>query len=856
MSFNRDEPKRSPLRPFAEAQTGGTVAIPVSEYAARIAPTEQAAALQDHLRTEPDGFSRAEAQEWQATRGEQLQADLDRAASEAENADAFRASADRVRDTIKAQLTQAGVFREAVNDAYATVPARFYAVTAARLGLTPEQLYQQYPLTVGAQLPTQGAVFNQAAKAIDAGYLAAVERGDTETAQRLVNEAAAAAGYSPGSDFRMNHTAPNSTDGFSQSMATVRGSGLVPDDYWTHPQYYQSDSRERVAFSSLSAMFRAMDARSAAGQDPGAAPITVYRAVPKSSKEGAIRNGDWVTLSEAYARDEGAYIPGGFRIISQVVSAKNLYWDGNSAAELGYDNGKGYAYKNTKNNRKLLDAVTRDADGNVVPLSQRFNARKSEEYYQSGADGVQRLIGMSPVSLDGLAPLSDKKAIEQAFRGFGMVENGTDHRKVNFPASMAGKIVRHRGFELGRVAGAFDSLLAGAVPMFSEREQQREGHKAHPEIAWYHHYASKFEQNGREFYVRFTVQEMRAKPGNTGENLAHSAFVSDVSIYEKGAAPESAGVRDNPVLTEGTTPLDKRLAQWLADGNAEFAHLLLQGNAAPRGAYNPATFNTAILKGADLSTFLHETGHHFLEMQLQLAAQLAARETLTAGEQSLVADSHALLKWFGVRDIAEWQNMPFEERRAHHETFARGFEAYLYEGKAPSVELNGLFQRLRAWLVNVYKDLKNLNVELTPEVRGVMDRMVATTEEITMAEQARGMLPMFESAIQAGMTPEEWADYQQQGVQPTLDAIDDLQARGSLGTSSPGALSDRDEPESVPRLAHPPPRCGGFGGPALVLDRRACPGARAVACHPAPDRGAVLSHRTAGRQRPRSAAQR
>ncbi|HMM73682.1 MAG TPA: hypothetical protein PKC22_15930, partial [Rhodocyclaceae bacterium] len=201
-------------------------------------------------------------------------------------------------------------------------------------------------------------------------------------------------------------------------------------------------------------------------------------------------------------------------------------------------------------------------------------------------------------------------------------------------------------------------------------------------------------------------------------------------------------------------------------------------NQGPRGAYNPATLNIALLKGADLSTFLHEAGHHFLEMQLNLSAQLAAKPTLTEGEQSLVNDSNALLQWFGVRDIAEWQNMPFEERRAHHETFARGFEAYLYEGRAPSIELQGLFQRFRAWLVNVYRDLKNLNVELTPDVRGVMDRMLATTDEIVMAEQARGMMPSFETAEQAGMTQAEWAEYQQQHTQATQDAAQDLQARG------------------------------------------------------------------------------
>ena len=45
-----------------------------------------------------------------------------------------------------------------------------------------------------------------------------------------------------------------------------------------------------------------------------------------------------------------------------------------------------------------------------------------------------------------------------------------------------------------------------------------------------------------------------------------------------------------------------------------------------------------------------------------------------------------------------WRAMTLDEQRAHHEDFARGFESYLFEGKAPSIELQGVFQRFRAWL--------------------------------------------------------------------------------------------------------------------------------------------------------------
>lgn len=213
-------------------------------------------------------------------------------------------------------------------------------------------------------------------EARDAEYLAAVERGDMDVAQRMVDEAAKAAGYTDGTEYRMSHTAPDSESG--TSLVDLRTSDLVPDDYWTRPEWYQGTPEEYASHAAVSALLRRVDARAAAGKTPGLASATMYRAVPKGVKDDAFRNGDWITPSEAYARSEGAMIPGGYRIVSMQVSAENLWWDGNSIAELGYDNGQRLGYKNTKNNRKRLDPVTRDDDGAVIPLSKRFNSRSSD----------------------------------------------------------------------------------------------------------------------------------------------------------------------------------------------------------------------------------------------------------------------------------------------------------------------------------------------------------------------------------------------------------------------------------------------------------------------------------------------
>ena len=194
----------------------------------------------------------------------------------------------------------------------------------------------------------------------------------------------------------------------------------------------------------------------------------------------------------------------------------------------------------------------------------------------------------------------------------------------------------------------------------------------------------------------------------------------------------------------------------------------------PRGTFNPNTLTVSLLQSANLSTFLHETGHFFLEVLADVGSQPNA-------PTGVVDDMGKLLNWFGVKDLATWNGMTLDQKRKHHERFAESFEQYLLEGKAPNPELQPLFQRFRAWLVNVYRSLSEFmrgrNLELSDEVRGVFDRMLATDQQIKQAEDLRAYSLLFKSAEQAGMTPEAWAEYQRQGAQATHDAIDKLQAR-------------------------------------------------------------------------------
>ncbi|MEZ5645026.1 MAG: hypothetical protein R3E99_07725 [Burkholderiaceae bacterium] len=146
----------------AAVASGGQIAIPVEEYAARIAPTEYAQSLIDHIKTEPDGFSRSEAQQFMETQAEQLQAEVERTLTEKQADSEFQASKDTVKIRIKEELDALGRFTPEKNEADATLFSSYYAVRAAQLGVTPEQFYEQRRVKFAAQSVAGGEVLEQA----------------------------------------------------------------------------------------------------------------------------------------------------------------------------------------------------------------------------------------------------------------------------------------------------------------------------------------------------------------------------------------------------------------------------------------------------------------------------------------------------------------------------------------------------------------------------------------------------------------------------------------------------------------------------------------------------------------------
>jgi hypothetical protein len=105
------------------------------------------------------------------------------------------------------------------------------------------------------------------------------------------------------------------------------------------------------------------------------------------------------------------------------------------------------------------------------------------------------------------------------------------------------------------------------------------------------------------------------------------------------------------------------------------------------------------LEQPDLASFLHEIGHVF-------------RRDLDPG------DLRTLTRWLGEGGVVT---------RAGEEKFARAFELYLRDGRAPTAALQGVFNRLRLWLSQIYRSARELFVgrHLPDDIRDVFDRLLA-----------------------------------------------------------------------------------------------------------------------------------
>lgn len=328
----------------------------------------------------------------------------------------------------------------------------------------------------------------------DEEYLKAVEDGNMEKAQKMVNEAADAVGYSTDSSYQ-------GTSAFNGAAPFGNGYFLTKDERkeaWDNGEFegestlgdYINDDIDGGNLEELTnaASYRAADPMRKEAIDnvrnaiqKKAKTITMYRSVPSDVKEGSFRNGDWVTPSRAYAVDNAKLHGWGddYNIIEQKVPVDDVWFDGNDIAEWGYGREENYindtdfAYKNSKNNKKLLDAVTYDDNGNVIPLSQRFNEKNNDVRFSLKDE--KTMFGMHNISVDKLRKAIKKGGFAAPSMGVVDSKNGiySDYGEITL-IPKAEKLAKRTG----KNAGTFTADAWTPTYPQVERIMNKQGEKA------------------------------------------------------------------------------------------------------------------------------------------------------------------------------------------------------------------------------------------------------------------------------------------------------------------------------------------------------------------------------------------
>lgn len=723
----------------AALETGAQIRIPVSEYAARIAPQAYAQQLVEDVRFDPMEMSLREAKDYQQSGAMQ---DLEKAISgiigDKAQSDAFTASREAVKQQVLDNLNALGRFTPQKNELDATLIAARSATMAAKLGITPEQFFQDHLLKVVSE-GAGGQVLNQQPPALadvekawsDAGISHAIsEKGDVITLSKIVIPED---GRGSGAGTKAMEQLIAYADATGKHIALTPSADFGGNkkrltEFYKRFGFVENKGKNR-AFSTSESMYR-----QAQGKVLFQSDADLAEAKRQLDEQLAIAD-------RMIAERGGLFAPNG------EPSKLNRYqW-----AQVRTANFKAWFgdWENSPDNASKV------VDENGEPLV----------LYHSGN------TGLTEIHKSGW------------FGGIFVLPNGSPrHRAKEYQFFLRGEVL-----SLDDMREKLESLDDGGLsiykPALSGKEDATEEDVESITDALTN--GSDYPDDPRVWDLLGSIDEADAQAdiqrlrGKIAARLGYGAVQT----------PDEHGM-DTIMVTESSQ------IKSATDNSGIFSsasnNILEQ---TKRGWFSPATNTMALLKNADLSTFLHESGHYFLETEVSVASSILQEnsafgaDTMSAGKQSILRDLSALFKWFGIEgDIAsqidQWDRMDFEEKRGHHEKMAESFERYMLEGKAPSIELQSAFRSFRQWLISVYESMRDFlkrNPDagaLNDEVRAVFDRMIATDEEIAIAQQARSLIPLFADAIEAGMTPEAFAEYQKLGEDATRAAIDEMQAKG------------------------------------------------------------------------------
>ena len=178
-----------------------------------------------------------------------------------------------------------------------------------------------------------------------------------------------------------------------------------------------------------------------------------------------------------------------------------------------------------------------------------------------------------------------------------------------------------------------------------------------------------------------------------------------------------------------------------------------------------------LFKNANASTFLHETGHDWLERMMRDAADPDAAP-------HMARDAETVRAYLG--------NDGGDLTTEQHEKFGRSFERYFMEGHAPSSALARVFEQFKDWLTQIYQTVTRLRAPITDDIRDVFDRLLGGKEPGVVAPEAQGWLfdkspePANPLYAKVPKEPERLINFLRRGVTQFPGTINETKIPGGL----------------------------------------------------------------------------
>jgi hypothetical protein len=643
------------------AKTNGEVRISLADYATYVAGTDVEKGIIDHLRASPDGMTYTEAQQFYQGQKDDLSKQAEKIMADANTTDAYKQDVQQVHDTILEQMNKAGRFTADVNAAYAVPFREFYAVNAAKMGITPSELYKRLPLNFAPM--NAGNILNQGDDQINTpefkewfgdsrvvdedGKPLVVYHGTKQQFSDFSREKIAD-DEEYGFFFASNPEAANEYAGDSRR----EGGNVMPVYLAIQNPYTVSNNQWSNAegLSPKEAEAQGYDGYIISGMNRGSDKSDTYIAFDPTQIKSAIGN-------------SGKFNPNDPNILNQSVFHGTPHvW----APEPGFPHGRprldkmgtgegaaafGWGWYSAENQgvaREYRDILSDSTDFFTVDGEVQFKGPAN------GSDPRQLAISVLAHgdTIEAVKErLEDNDADPVWVKQFVAEGKKLEGKKVEIKTDTTGNL-----YSLDIPDSVLPRLLDWDKPLSEQTPEVRKALlKAMPELR---DQAAKQDREDADLLAELLGEPAEINPNvqlpttsaqdfyhslvrKHGGDKAASEYLASIGIvgnrYLDGGSRADGKGTYNYVIWDQPT-LDKVALLERNGEKLDAMRELAQGN---RAGYNPDTFTISLLKGADLSSTLHEGGHFYLEALAEMAGRPDA-------PQQIKDDFRKTLDWFGI----------------------------------------------------------------------------------------------------------------------------------------------------------------------------------------------------------------